>query len=459
MKRSAIKMTRSIFLITPFLFSVQMAGAEAVFDTPVNYTGSVGFSGPEQTPLYAGSLVEVSGEGFAPEQEVILRRGKDLLSDAGLKAGQDGTFSFSFTLPQDAALGLHPVVIQTESPDSAAVVDLKVSPKIPLDGADGFDVTAAKLVPGLYQVAYSGQNDAVFVAASAGRPPQGSSTILRLDPATLDIQAQTEPAKNSDGEMVSVFGIATDDRNGTIWVSNTRHNSVAVYRQDDLSLVKQFPQGSVEKPRDLVINATNGRAYVSTHRTGQIEVFDTASLDQLEPLQVKSAIRGGQFGTMSLALDEAAGQLYTVSLRTPEVARIDLTSGEVVVFEVPGASRTSGVAVDPASGHIFVASQGSDNIVALDGTSGAVLFDTPVGAGTLNVALNPKTGQLFVTNRASDTITVLDPKTGQVLANLDGGSLPNHLTIANDQTIFAVNKSRGPDDARGDYIRRISIKP
>ena len=36
----------------------------------------------------------------------------------------------------------------------------------------------------------------------------------------------------------------------------------------------------------------------------------------------------------------------------------------------------------PEGFHIFVAAQGSDNVVILDGESGAVIADTPVGAGT-----------------------------------------------------------------------------
>ncbi len=110
---------------------------------------------------------------------------------------------------------------------------------------------------------------------------------------------------------------------------------------------------------------------------------------------------------------------------------------------------------DPATGRVFVASQGSDNVIAIDGESGAVLFDTPVGAGTLNVAFNAASGQLFVVNRTSDTVTVLDAATGAIEANLAGGSFPNHLVVAPDGTVFWVNKARGKDDSDGDRLSRI----
>ncbi|WP_369011836.1 YncE family protein, partial [Escherichia coli] len=88
--------------------------------------------------------------------------------------------------------------------------------------------------------------------------------------------------------------IAVDDANGTLWVTNTRQDAVAVYAQDDLSLVRQFEAGSVEKPRDVVIDAARGRAYVSTHRS-RIEAFDTKTLEKLDGFELQSAERGGQF--------------------------------------------------------------------------------------------------------------------------------------------------------------------
>lgn len=432
--------------------------ADGPFAAPAAFTGSVEFSGTDGAPIYAGNTVEVSGEGFQPGQIVTLHRGDALLSADGLKADDKGAFTFAFDLPGDAALGLHPVVVQTAGPDSAEIVAMKVSPNLPLAGADQFDSQRAKVAAGVYQVAISEKNGALFTASSSGRPPVKDSKIQKLDPASLQVLAETIPAEAPGGGVFAAYGIGVDDANGNVWVTNTRQNSVTVYAQDDLSLIKQFELGAVEKPRDVVIDQNRNRAYVSTHRTGVIEVFDTAKLEKLPPLEVKSEVRGGQFATMTLALDATGHKLYTVSLRTPEAARIDLTSGEVKVYALPGAEAATGLDIDPATGRIYVASQRSDDLIALDGETGEVIFDKPVGATPLNVAFDKATGQVFVANRGSDTITVLDAATGEVLANLDGGSLPNHLKVATDGTVFAVNKARGKDDPEGDHIMRITPK-
>lgn len=433
-----------------FASTAAAAMAETVFDTPAPFAGKVSFSGPQRGAILPGGLVEITGEGFLPGQSVVLRRGDALLSE-GLKADDEGAFAWALTLPQDAAVGLHPVVVQTDKPDSASVAELKVSPVLPLSGAERFDVTEAKLPEGAYQVAHSAKNGTLFVAAASGRPPESTSTITKLDAVTLKVLAEITPAA-----AFGAFGVAVDDANGRIWISNTRGDSVAVYAQDDLSLVRQFDAGSVQKPRDLVIDATRGRVYVSTHRD-RIEEFDTRTLEKLDGFTLTSEVRGGQFMAMSLALDEKAGQLYTVSLRTAELARIDLGTRQATVLAVPGAVTASGVDVDPATRNVFVASQGSDDVIGLD-AAGKVLFDTPVGAGTLNVRFDATSGRLYVSNRVSDTITVLDAGSGKVLANLDGGSFPNHLSLTSEGTVFVVNKARGKDDVRGNMLRRIAPK-
>ncbi|NPD16986.1 hypothetical protein HOY34_17475 [Xinfangfangia sp. D13-10-4-6] len=449
-------LSRSAFAFALLLGSTSLVAADAVFDAPAAFTGQVSASGPNRSAIYPGGEVVVTGAGFAPGQIVTLSRGGDLISPEGLSADAEGAFTFPLVLPPDAVIGQHPIVVEAEGPDSAAVIDLKISPRIPLSGAEHYDMASVKTAPGVYQVAFSAKNGTVFTASATGRGDKGTSSLVKFDAKTLEKLAEAAPYFDAENGLYGAFGIAVDDENGTVWVTNTRTSSVAIYSQDDLSLVKQFPAGSVEKPRDVVIDTARGRAWISTHRT-RIEEFDLKSLEKLEGFEVKSAERGGQFGTMSLALDADKGQLYTVSLRTPEVARIDLASRETTIIPLPGAKTASGVAIDPETGRIFIASQGSDDVIALD-AEGKVLFDTPVGAQTLNLVFDKASGQLFAANRASDTITVVDASSGEITANLDGGSFPNHLAISPEGVVFAVNKARGEDDAKGDHLTRITAK-
>lgn len=436
--------------------------ADTIF-TPTSdgFIGDVGAEAPNRAPIYAGTTVTISGEDLVPGQQITLMRGATVLNaDGPLTVAADGTFSFDVAVDAEAVTGLQPVVVIGENPAAATVVDLKVSPQVPVSGAEQFTILSQPVTRGLYQVAYSPKSNALFVTAAVGRPPVKESSLVKVNPDTLETIASVTPdaaparEDGSDGGLFAVYGIAVDDANGTVWVTNTRQNTIAVYKQDDLSLVKQFEPGAATHGRDVVIDEANGRAYVSTSFTPEILVFDTRTLEPLDPITVPSKIRGEDFGTMALDLDAKAGKLVTASLNTPEAAVIDLKTGDVKVIEAKGAQGASGAAYDAQDGLIFVASQKTDNLLILDADTGAVLHDVEVGAGPLNVTFEPVSRRAFVANRGSGTITVVDTA-GKIVANLDAGSFPNQLRADGKGNVYAVNKSRGENDEAGDRVWRI----
>ncbi|RMC35226.1 YncE family protein [Paracoccus siganidrum] len=448
--------------------------AEARFDAPAEFTGRFRV-GPEMPgkPVHSGDGVRVQGMGLVPGQSVTLQKGLAVLNPGGPATVDDeGNLSLGFTLPEDAETGLHKLVVIAENPSTATVIDVKVSPRIPLSGEDLFSRHGVKGAAGLYQSAYSAASDALFVAASSFRPR--GSTLQKLDPETLEVLAEITPpelpedlrqspppgAPQPEGpEPVAVFGIAVDDRQGTVWATNTFHNTVAVYRQGDLSLVRQFPPGEVYHSRDVVVDGERGRAYVSASATNGIHVFDTAALEKRAVIEIDSAQRGGDFSVMSLALDPEGGRLFVVSRTSNELAVIDLDSNEVArVLPVPGAKNASGVAYDAETGRAFVASQDSDNLVILDLDSGEVLHDVAVGAGALNVAFEPVERLAYVSNRGAGTVTVVSPE-GEIVANLANGSYPNHVHADGRGNLYAVNKSLAEDDAAGDHVTLIRKAP
>ncbi|VDC22478.1 YncE family protein [Pseudogemmobacter humi] len=442
--------------------------AESAFPAPVEFTGRFRASPADAgKPVLPGSSVTIQGSGLQPGQSLTLQRGATVLTPEALTADDKGAVSFTFTLPEDAATGLHPVIAIMDSPSSATVFDVKVSKDVPLAGEEGFSVTRVKSAPGLYQSAYSAKSGALFVAASDFRPP--SSALLKLNPQTLEVIAEVTPpplpedqreapaegAEDRGPQPVGVFGLAVDDEKGTIWTTNTFDNSVAVYSQDDLSLVKQFPAGTVYHARDVKVDGKRGRAYASASATNGVHVFDTETLEKIAVIEIDSGLRGGEFSVMSIALDAEGGQLYAVSRLSNELAVIDLATNEVArVLPLAGAKNASGVDVDPATGTVYVASQDSDNLLIVDPASGEVKHDVTVGAGALGVVFEPVGKLAYVANRGAGTITVVSPE-GEVVAVLNGGSYANHVATDGQGNVFAVNKSAGPEDATADHVALI----
>ncbi|MXO68380.1 hypothetical protein GRI72_06015 [Altererythrobacter marinus] len=443
------------------------ASAQAVFaETDRTVEAEVRFDAAEaRAPIVAGDEVRISGSGFRPGQAVLLNYGTKPLTAQPLVADAEGAIAGSFTLPEDASVGIHPVVVIAQEPYVATIAELKISPDIPLSGESRYDIARALPARGLYQSALSARNGAIFTTSAIGRPPVRQSQITKLDAQTLDVLARATPAAAParpgrdgtmrDGGVFAVYGLDVDDSKDTVWVTNTRQDTVAIYRQSDLALVKQFDPGTVYHARDVRVHEGLGKAYVSATFTPEVVVFDTATNEEAGRISIPSGKRREEFGTASLSLDEAANRLYVAGLGTAEVAVIDTASDEVLdVFPVPGARSVIGVSHDPQTGRIFVAAQGSDNLVILDGESGEVIADTPVGAGALNVVFDPVTRHAYVASRGAGTITVTDAD-GAIVANLGPAPLANHVSLGLDGTIYAVDKSAGAREADADQLLRI----
>lgn len=444
--------------IAALTLSIASAHAQAVFDQPaIDFKGQVFSAGV----VHPGGEATVNGSGFAPGQEVrLVNNGKTVSKDDVLVADQEGKFATTIAVPADAATGRHSVVVQAAKPSAASIFTLKISPKLAFSGADKFTIQSAHLVPGLYQSAYSAASKALFVTSAVGRPPVTQSALAKVNPNTLKIEASITPPpdkSNDKGQVQAVYGVAVDDAAGTVWVTNTRTSTVAVYKQSDLSLVKQFDNGQVDHARDIVVDSKHHRAYASATGSNQIIVLDTQKLQPVGAIEIQSGSRE-KFTPMSLALDADNGKLYTVSISTNEAAVIDLKKQQVEhVYPVKGASSASGVAVAPQQQVLFVASQGSDTVHLLNLKDGSILHTVSVGAGPLNVQWDPKAKLAYVASRNSGSVAVIDLE-GKLVANLEGGTYPNHVSTDGNGTLFVLNKSQGKDDKTGDRVSRIVLK-
>lgn len=451
---------RAALVASAMLFGMTTAWAQAAFDQPDReYKGSVRLGSADRSqPLFSGGEVSVQGQNFKPGQKVQLLKGNLPLAEGGFTADQEGKFQGKFKLPENAAVGTYPLIVTTDTPYYAEVTKLKISPKIPLSGEEKFTLTSEKLSPGLYQVGISEKSNAIFVTSAVGRPPVKTSEIFKLDPETLKVVARAKPSDAKDGGVHAVYGVGVDDVNGTVWATNTRQNTVAVYKQSDLSLVKQFEPGLAQHARDVKIDEKNGKAYVSQVGEPELAVFNTKTLEKLPSIKIESKVRGEKFSPASVDYDPASGKVFAVSLSTNEVAVIDSASGKVdKVLPVKGGLSTIGIAYDAADDRIFVAGQGSDNLLILDAKTGETLHDVAVGAGALNVTFEPVKKLAYVSSRDAGTVTVVDAN-GKIVANLPVAPYANHVVADGKGGVYAVNKSLNPDDPNGDRVTLITAK-
>lgn len=445
-----------------------LASAQAVFAAPERLDGGqVSFASAERgRPILAGGEVTATGRGFRPDQAVSLFYGQTRL--AGATANPEGGFEARLTVPANAVSGIHPIIVVADAPYDASVADLKVSPNVPLSGADAYEVTSASPSRGVYQTAYSARRNAIFATFAVGRPPVRQSQLMRLNADTLAVEAYITPTAapprqlpanapagaSTDGGVFAVYGVGVDDRNDTVWVTQSRQNTVAVYRQSDLALIRQFEPGTVNHARDIVVDQEDGKVYASATFVPEIVVFNTATNEVAGRITIASTVRGETFSAASVSYDREARRLYVASNSTNEVAIIDTRTDTVEkVYRVPGARSVIGVSHDPVTDRIYVAAQGTDNLVVLNGADGSVIADTPVGAGALNVVFEPIQRRVYVSNFGAGTVTVLDPD-GKIVANLPAPPVANHVSTDGRGNVYVAVKAGWTGDGN-DTVQRI----
>jgi YVTN family beta-propeller protein len=107
-----------------------------------------------------------------------------------------------------------------------------------------------------------------------------------------------------------------------------------------------------------------------------------------------------------------------VALALPAPATTSLIASSAV----GRAPRT--IAVDPVSGHVFVANGADNSVTMLDARTGRVLSTAAVGGDPDQLEVNPRTAHAFVLNAADNSVSVLDTRTGAVLDTLQPGRAP-----------------------------------
>ena len=176
-------------------------------------------------------------------------------------------------------------------------------------------------------------------------------------------------------------------------MTNTRTNTVAVYDAANLTLLKQFPNGTITHSRDAIYDPVSNRVFISSASEGSsgdglISVFDAVTLEKIQDVATGARI---DYSPMSLAVDN--GILVSPSLTSNKVAKIDtqtLTLSFVTITGINvGGRGASGIAFDADANRLYIASQNSDELVIADATTGETLAEVPTGAGALNVALDP----------------------------------------------------------------------
>ena len=334
--------------------------------------------------------------------------------------------------------------------------------------ANGSVANIIQGLPGQFQVGYSKKNHKLFVPTVGARGGLASS-LARVDADTLQTEAFAElPVKKNDkGQYgyTSAYGVTVDDVDGTVWVTNTTDNSVAVYDQQTLKLiwsnegVQKDDPNWIEHPRSVLVDHESGKAFV----TGR---FFVSAIDlktkQVEKIQLEGAPDGGtRYVSMNLFLDggklyvpeRTGGKLFVVDTKTFKVEKTIQTQGEDSTVEV----RPSDVAVDHSLNEIYVSSQGVKGV-----NSGISVYDLRTGEfkkfvkfGTQALALEHDEDRdlVYVTDFGTGKVAVFDGRADEVIGEVEmNGAAANDVTLLKDGSVLVLDKKDRDEKVTLPYV-------
>ena len=331
------------------------------------------------------------------------------------------------------------------------------------------------LAKGLYELAYSPRQNALFVASSGGFGPDASpAKVLRLNPQTLAVEGEIPLERKA-------FGVAYDDASGRLYLGNTVDLSVTVVdtlanrvvgvvqlegkvkaKDKDGKDIERYPRDL----RELAVDPANQRLFLAGHGCENGSVLyvvntETLKVDKVLPGLGNAKAPGFAFDAAGqrLFVTNLLGELITISTRTLQITQRAKTDAE----------QPLNIAYDPGTQRLFVTDQGLENIRAyqaksipgfasknpgnrvlvLDANTGKPLRSIATDAGPMGILLDAPRQRLYVTNRAAGKLSVYDARSYALLQTLDLPTHPNSLALDAQRNVLYVSIKNGEKDPKG----------
>lgn len=229
---------------------------------------------------------------------------------------------------------------------------------------------------GAYEMAYSQQENALWVATSQSRSLDKGGIVYRLDPTTLDI---TRVIHND----LKPFGATINNTTQTLWFGNTVDSSVtaidaktsAVKGRLVLDDRKRSDTVRPLQPRELVVNEKTNTVYISG--LGKESVIWVVDGDKLT---LKDTITNTGAMATGLAIDADAKRLYTTNA-DGELLTIDTDSNKILSrkkLQDDGKEHFYlNLSTDTAGHRAFITDSKQPEVLVVDIRDGKVLQKSP----------------------------------------------------------------------------------
>lgn len=280
------------------------------------------------------------------------------------------------------------------------------------EGLSGYEVPGDATFP--EGIAYHEQEGALYVGGAA------SGAIYRIDLATGEASTFAEPGSRPP---FGTLGLALSERH--LWVAGGNTGTVARYDLHDARIVDVFetPEASQTLINDVFV-ATDGTVYATDSFRPVLFRIEAGS-DVMEPwldLEGTAFEYGEGVNANGLVVTDDNAYLIVVALNSGALYRVDLSSQEVVAFDVEGGPFPGGDGLVLDGDTLYVAQQGADRIAVVE------LDVEAATASVVGEIASPEFAQIATLVKVGDDLVVVNTQFG-AMQSADGPELPFQLSV------------------------------
>lgn len=312
---------------------------------------------------------------------------------------------------------------------------------------------------GAYEMAYSQQENALWIATSQSRKLDKGGVVYRLDPVTLEV---TQAIHND----LKPFGATINNTTQTLWFGNTVNSAVTAIDAKTgevkgrlvLDDRKRTEEVRPLQPRELVADDTTNTVYISgIGKESVIWVVDG------ENIKLKTAIQNTGKMSTGLALDSKGKRLYTTNA-DGELITIDTTDNKILsrkkLLDDGKEHFFINISLDTTNQRAFITDSKAAEVLVVDTRNGDILAKV-AAPESLAVLFNPARNEAYVTHRQAGKVSVIDAKSYKVVKTFDTPTHPNSLALSADgKTLYVSVKQKSTkqqEATQPDDVIRIAL--
>ena len=312
---------------------------------------------------------------------------------------------------------------------------------------------------GAYEMAYSQQENALWLATSQSRKLDKGGVVYRLDPVTLEV---TQAIHND----LKPFGATINNTTQTLWFGNTVNSAVTAIDAKTgevkgrlvLDDRKRTEEVRPLQPRELVADDATNTVYISgIGKESVIWVVDG------ENIKLKTAIQNTGKMSTGLALDSEGKRLYTTNA-DGELITIDTADNKILsrkkLLDDGKEHFFINISLDTARQRAFITDSKAAEVLVVDTRNGNILAKV-AAPESLAVLFNPARNEAYVTHRQAGKVSVIDAKSYKVVKTFDTPTHPNSLALSTDgKTLYVSVKQKSTkqqEATQPDDVIRIAL--